>query len=496
MFFSEIAGSEARYDAILVGGGIMSATLAVLLNELEPEMRILIIERLSSPALESSAAINNAGTGHAANCELNYTPIEPNGLIKTEKALSINKSFEQSLEFWASLTLMGRLNPKDFIKVVPHISFVWGQENVSFLHKRFQQLRCFKAFERMEWSNDSIELKNWIPLIMEGRNPNEILAATRVKRGTDIDFGSLTSAYFESLRNNSFIHIKYKTEVVDLEKYKDEDWHLNLKAKNETYNVQAPFVFLGAGGGALSLLQKSSIPEAQSYGGFPVSGQWLTCTKPDLVHKHHGKVYGKAKVGSPPMSVPHLDSRWISGKRSLLFGPFAGFSTKFLKQGSNLDLFRSVTLTNLKPMLQVGIKNFDLVKYLFNQVSQSHEDRINALKEFCPTSDPKDWKLSIAGQRVQIIKITKKGSSLQMGTEVVTSKDGSLAALLGASPGASTAVSIMLEILKRCWPMKIESDNWRNHFKKLFPSSGFSSQSEYELLQKMRNRTDSLLNLQ
>ena len=490
-----------RYDVVLVGAGIMSATLATLLHELDPDLRLLLVERLESVAMESSAAANNAGTGHAANCELNYTPQQPDGTVATGKALSINAAFERSLEFWASLTDQGRLDPTTFLHQVPHLSAVWGAADVAFLRQRHRQLSALPAFETMEWSEDNAELAAWMPLVMAGRQGQEPVAATRISRGTDVDFGTLTRAYLAPLQTSGALEILHGTTVVNLTRRRDAqmsegDWVLELRGPSGGREVSAGFVFLGAGGGALPLLQSSGIPEADAYAGFPVSGQWLVCSDPELVHHHNAKVYGKAKVGAPPMSVPHLDTRWIDGQRSLLFGPYAGFSSKFLKQGSLFDLPRSVRVGNLMPMLQVGVRNFDLVTYLVNQLRQSEADRLEALKAFLPTARADDWRLSVAGQRVQIIKRTKEGGKLQMGTEVVASSDGSLAALLGASPGASTAVTIMLEVLERCFAKQLETAPWQARLRQLLPSYGQELNDDALLLEATRRRSDALLNLQ
>ena len=495
MFTKSTLDSENTYDAILVGAGIMSSTLAVLLHELEPDLRVLIVERLSSPGLESSSAKNNAGTGHAANCELNYTPIQEGGGISTTKAFEINKSFEKSLEFWASLAEKEKLKPETFLNKLPHISLVFGDKDISLLKRRFYALSSHAAFSEMEFTMDHDELKDWIPLVMDGRKKSEKIAATRITRGTDIDFGNLTRSYINEIQSEESIEINFSTNVENLQQDFEGDWYLSLKGTQKNRIVRSKFVFLGAGGGALSLLQKSGIPEGLSYAGFPVSGRWLICEEEKSTKKHNAKVYGNAAVGAPPMSVPHLDTRWINGKRSLLFGPFAGFSSNFLKYGSKLDLFRSIKTTNFFSMLQAGLDNLDLSKYLFNQLIQTHEDRIETLKRFLPLVSPADWKLSIAGQRVQIIKQTSKGGVLKMGTEVVTSSDGSLAALLGASPGASTAVTIMIEVLNRCWHEKMKSSQWKERMLELFPSIGTDINSNQEALLAIRKRNDFLLKL-
>lgn len=493
------ANALERYDAVLVGAGIMSATLASLLQALDPELRLLLVERLEAPALESSAAVNNAGTGHAANCELNYTPQQPDGTVATAKALAINASFETSLEFWASLAERGQLQPDTFLHRVPHCSLVWGDADVAFLRQRHRQLSALPAFAAMEWSTDRAEIAGWMPLVMAGRRQDQPIAATRIARGMDVDFGALTRALLAPLQASGALELLLGTTVTDLQRCSAArgggaaDWRLTLRGPSGDRQVQTPFVFLGAGGGALPLLQRSGIPEADAYAGFPVSGQWLVCNDPALVERHHAKVYGKAKVGAPPMSVPHLDSRWIDGQRSLLFGPYAGFSSKFLKTGSLLDLPRSVRRRNLVPMLQVGVNNLPLVRYLINQLRQSDAERMEALRAFLPQARDQDWTLSVAGQRVQIIKRSPEGGRLQLGTEVVAAADGSLAALLGASPGASTAVTIMLEVLQRCFPQRLASPAWSERLQQLLPSVGQDLNADPALLARTRERSDALL---
>ena len=492
--------ADARFDAVLVGAGIMSATLAALLQELDPGLRLLLVERLEGPAQESSAAVNNAGTGHAANCELNYTPMQTDGTVATAKAVAINAGFERSLEFWGSLRERGQLDPEVFLHQAAHISAVWTPENIAFLRQRFEQLSQIPAFATMRWSEERTELTDWMPLVMAGRDLKQPVAATRIERGTDVDFGALTRAYLEPLQQSGALCVEYGTQVCDLKRLRrgdmtEADWRVMLQGPSGKREVRAPFVFLGAGGGALPLLQCSGIPEADDFAGFPVSGLWLVCADAQLADKQLAKVYGKAAVGAPPMSVPHLDTRWIDGKRSLLFGPFAGFSSKFLKQGSLFDLPASVRPTNLLPMLQVGATNMKLVQYLINQLRQRPEERHDALQQFMPTARAEDWSLSVAGQRVQIIKRSKQGGRLQLGTEVVASKDGSLAALLGASPGASTAVTIMLEVLQRCFKERLASASWNERLQALLPSIGGDPVQDPELLLAMRQRSDALLDL-
>ncbi|MBC5772701.1 malate:quinone oxidoreductase [Pontibacter sp. KCTC 32443] len=486
-------------DVILIGAGIMSATLGMMLKELQPDIKIEIFERLNVAAAESSDAWNNAGTGHSAFCELNYTPERPDGSVDTSKAVKIAESFEVSKQLWAYLIQQEHIKlPEYFIKSIPHISFVWGDNNVEFLRKRYEALTRCHLFKGMQYSESPMQLKEWMPLVMEGRNPNEKVAATRMEIGTDVNFGALTRCMLDELQERGNVNLHFGHEVRKLRKTSTGYWRLkvkDLKTGNKR-KIFSKFVFIGAGGGSLPLLLKSDIPEGNGYGGFPVSGQWLRCTNPEVIEKHKAKVYGKASVGSPPMSVPHLDTRFINGKQELLFGPYAGFSTRFLKNGSLLDLALSVRPDNLRPMISAGIKNIPLTQYLINQVRQEPEDRLQALREYFPNARNEDWELEIAGQRVQVIKKGPKGGGvLEFGTEMITAADGSLAALLGASPGASTAVSVMVELLERCFPEKVKSPEWQAKLKEMIPSYGQSLAEDAELLQQVRSWTSDTLGL-
>ena len=457
----------------LIGAGIMSATLGILLKELNPNFSITIYERLDKVAAESSDAWNNAGTGHSAFCELNYTPEKNNGEIDISKAIKIASSFELSKSFWAYLMQQQYFTvPESFINNIPHISFVWGKDDVAFLKKRYDALQQHPLFSQMVFSKDAATLQQWMPLVMQQRSNDDICAATKMDIGTDVNFGNLTTALFAHLTNLPGVELFFNCEVRDLQKQHDGIWLVDYKnlitaAHDERYT---DFVFIGAGGGALPLLEKSNITEAEGYGGFPISGQWLVCNNQQVIAQHHAKVYGKASVGAPPMSVPHLDTRIINGEKALLFGPFAGFSTKFLKEGSYFDLPKSIEFANIIPMLSAGWHNIALTKYLIQQVTLTHADKVAALQAYYPAAVAADWELAIAGQRVQVIKKDdEEGGVLEFGTELVFAKDKTIAALLGASPGASTSVSAMLDVIKCCFTHEFESKEWQQKLQQIIP---------------------------
>lgn len=491
--------SEQSVDILLVGSGVMSATLGTMLARLDPSLTLLMAERLDRVAGESSDGWNNAGTGHAGYCELNYTSQSPDGSIAIDRALAINAAFETSLQFWAGLVEQQILPaPANFINPTPHLSLVWGEKDVEFLRHRHTKLNAHHLFEDMRYSEDAGQLREWLPLAMQQRDASQPIAATRVDYGTDIDFGSLTRNLVGALEKHTNFDLLLNHEVISLKQQKNGRWKIGLQdSKTGTSKtIDAGFVFLGAGGGALPLLQKSGIAESRGYGGFPVSGQWLVCNRQDVVQKHNAKVYGKAPLGAPPMSVPHLDTRIIAGKPAMLFGPFAGFTTKFQKQGSYLDLLSSVRPNNLKSILGAGFHNLDLTRYLVGEVFQSHSDRVAALRNFYPQAREEDWTLAFAGKRVQIIKRCKgKGGKLEFGTEIVSAADGSLAALLGASPGASTSVQAMIDVIERCFKMRMAEPGWQEKMREMVPSYGQSLIENAELLRSVRQRTLATLGL-
>ncbi|MCM3655244.1 malate:quinone oxidoreductase [Metabacillus litoralis] len=486
-----------KTDVILIGAGVMSATLGSILKELAPEWEIKVFEKLANAGEESSNEWNNAGTGHAALCELNYTSEKSDGSIDISKAIKINEQFQLSRQFWSYLVNSNLIrNPQDFIMPIPHMSLVQGEENVTFLKKRFEALLNNPLFQGMEFSDDPEKLKEWIPLIMDGRTSNEPIAATKIDSGTDVNFGALARMLFDHLKSKN-VEINYKHSVEDIKRTSDGSWEVkvhDIDSRKIEYHT-AKFVFIGGGGGSLPLLQKTGIPESKHIGGFPVSGLFMVCNNPEVVAEHHAKVYGKAKVGAPPMSVPHLDSRYIDNKKALLFGPFAGFSPKFLKTGSNFDLVGSVKPNNVITMLAAGVKEMALTKYLIQQVMLSNEKRMEELREFIPSAKAEDWDIVVAGQRVQVIKDTdaEGRGTLQFGTEVVSAADGSIAALLGASPGASTAVHVMLEVLEKCFPQHMKE--WEPKIKEMIPSYGVLLTENPELFQEIHSSTAQTLGL-
>ncbi|OYD57202.1 malate:quinone oxidoreductase [Fictibacillus aquaticus] len=488
---------QKKTDVILIGAGVMSATLGTMLKELAPEWEIKVFEKLEKAGEESSNEWNNAGTGHAALCELNYTTEKPDGSVDVSKAIKINEQFQVSMQFWSYLVNSQLIrNPQEFIMPIPHMSMVQGQKNIEFLKKRFKALSTNPLFQGMEFSEDHQKLLEWIPLIMEGRNVNEPIAATKIDSGTDVNFGALTRMLMDHLQKQN-VEVHYKHSVKNMKRTSDGSWEVKVQNLDSgaIESHTAKFVFIGAGGASLPILQKTGIPESKNIGGFPVSGLFLVCKNQEIVEQHHAKVYGKAKVGAPPMSVPHLDTRYIDNKKSLLFGPFAGFTPKFLKTGSYMDLLGSVKPYNVMTMLSAGVKEMGLTKYLIEQVLLSHEKRVEELREFIPNAKASDWDTVVAGQRVQVIKDTAEGGkgTLQFGTEVVSASDGSIAALLGASPGASTAVHVMIEVFKKCFPQHM--NEWEPKLKEMIPSYGVSLSENPGLFKEIQTTTGETLGL-
>ncbi|WP_420223730.1 malate dehydrogenase (quinone) [Pigmentiphaga litoralis] len=493
------AAETRKVDVLLIGGGIMSSTLGVLLHELEPGWSMEMVERLDKVAMESSNGWNNAGTGHSALAELNYTPQDKTGKVDISKAIEINEAFQVSRQFWSSQVNRNVLkNPRTFINSTPHMSFVWGDDDIAFLRKRYEALKASPLFAGMQYSEDPEQIKKWVPLMMEGRDPAQKIAATWTPIGTDVNFGEITRQFVGHLESTPNFALKTSSDVKDITRNQDGTWRVEYKnlKDGQTSQTDARFVFIGAGGGALHLLQKSGIPEAKDYAGFPVGGSFLVTENAAVAQQHLAKAYGKAAVGAPPMSVPHLDTRVLDGKRVILFGPFATFSTKFLKEGSYLDLLTSTTMHNVWPMMKVGVAQYPLVEYLAGQLMQSDDDRFNALKEYFPNAKKEDWRLWQAGQRVQVIKRDKeKGGVLKLGTEIVTSADGSIAGLLGASPGASTAAPIMLDLVGKVFKDKVASPAWQAKLRELVPSYGTTLNGSPAKVQQEWNATAATLQL-
>lgn len=491
------AKSVDEVDVALIGAGIMSATLGAMLRELEPGWTQMIFERLDGPAEESSSPWNNAGTGHSALCELNYTP-EVKGKIQTAKAIGVNEKFQVSRQFWSHQVEKEVLtDPRDFINPVPHVSFGQGDKQVEYLRKRFDALKDHPLFPHMKFADDRETFSEFLPLMAEGRDFDaQKVAISWTDAGTDINYGALAKQFLGAAEKNG-VPIRYGHEVKDI-KPEGSKWKITVKNRHsgDISVVRANFVFVGAGGMALPLLQKSGIPEIRGFGGFPVSGQWLRCTNEELVAQHDAKVYGQASVGAPPMSVPHLDTRVIDGKKGLLFGPYAGWTPKFLKQGSWTDLPRSLRPTNLMSMLAVGVQEFGLTKYLIEELLKNEDARVEALREYMPSARAEDWELVVAGQRVQVIKpiVGPRFGSLEFGTALINNSEGTIAGLLGASPGASIAPAAMLELLERCFGHKMVE--WGDKIKEMVPSYGVKLSTDKKLFEKVWERTQTTLKLE
>lgn len=492
-----MAKTESK-DVILIGAGVLSTTFGSMLNELEPNWNIKLYERLDRPGDESSNERHNAGTGHAALCELNYTVQQPDGSIDIEKAKEINEQFEISKQFWGYLVKNNYIeNPREFIHPLPHISFVRGKNNVKFLKDRYEAMKNFPMFDNIEYTEDIEEMRKWIPLMMQGHSADDIMAASKINEGTDVNFGELTRKMARNLEKSPQVEVQYHHEVLDFNQRNDGKWEVQIRNANtgETQTQLADYVFIGAGGAAIPLLQKTGIPESKHLGGFPITGQFLTCTNPNVIEEHDAKVYGKEPPGTPPMTVPHLDTRFINGQKTLLFGPFASIGPKFLKYGSNLDLFKSVKPSNITTLLSAAAKNLPLLKYSFDQILMTKEGCMNHLRTFYPEARDEDWQLYTAGKRVQVIKDTEEYGKgfIQFGTEVVNSEDHSVIALLGESPGASTSVSVALEVLEKNFSEY--KNDWEPKIQKMIPSYGKSLIEDVDLMRKTRQQTSKDLEL-
>lgn len=488
-----------KTDVLLIGGGIMSASLGTWLHDLQPDWKQTMVERLGGVAEESSNGWNNAGTGHSANMELNYTPERSDGSIDISKAIEINEAFMVSRQFWTTQVQLGALHqPRSFINSTPHMSFVWGDKNVDYLTRRYQALQRSPLFQGMQFSTDQQQIKKWAPLIIDGRDPQQKVAATWTPLGTDVNFGEITRQLVANLQKQPGFNLELSTQVTGFSRLADNSWRVTVENRNtgEKHDIDAKYVFIGAGGAALKLLQQTGIPEAKNYGGFPVGGSFLVTENPAVTATHSAKVYGQASVGAPPMSVPHLDTRYLDGKKVVLFGPFATFSTKYLKQGSLFDLLSATTAHNILPMAHVGIDNFDLVKYLISQVLLTDKERFAALKEYYPDAKPEDWKLWQAGQRVQIVrKDADKGGVLKLGTEIIVDQQKTIAALLGASPGASTAAPISLQVIEKLFTEKAQTPEWQQKIRKIIPTYGQKLNGDPALTQQVWDNTAQALQL-
>lgn len=463
-------------DVILVGSGIMSANLGALLKRLDPQLKIQVYEVTDELAQEASNGWNNAGTGHAGICELSYTPNRgPDGEVDVAKAISVFEQFEQSLQFWGYAAANGMLpNPREYIHPVPHISFVHGQAQVDFLKSRHRGMSAHHFFAELEYTTDRNKIASWAPLLLDQRDPNVPIAATKMDGGTDINFGAIARKLLNWLAQQDGCGIASGHRVIDLNKTADGGWEAKILelATGQVRRNRAKFVFVGGGGGSLQLLQKSGIAEQRGLGGFPIGGQWLVCQNPAVIAQHRAKVYGQALDAAPTMAVPHLDTRVIDGQRTLLFGPFASWTTKFLHQkGSWTDLPGSIRPHNLATLIKIGLTNIPLIRYLVQQGLQRMQSRLDVLHVFYPGAKVQDWKLVDGGIRVQAIKKTDgEAGIVHYGTEVITNPEKTISALLGASPGASTSVNIVLEVVRNCFPQLLASEVGRARLKEMIPT--------------------------
>ncbi|MFZ2509710.1 MAG: malate dehydrogenase (quinone) [Gordonia sp. (in: high G+C Gram-positive bacteria)] len=442
---------SAVLDVVLIGGGIMSTTLGALISKLQPDWSVTLFERMEELASESSNAWNNAGTGHSGFCELNYMA----DTADATKPLHIARQFHLSRQLWAALVTSGDLRePSHFVNPAPHMDIVFGARDVSYLRQRYGTLRAIPMFSAMEFTDDPNVIADWAPLLMDGRSTQEPIAATRYAAGTDVDFGSLTVSLAQTMATSGAV-LKMRHEVTSLRRDADGLWSVSGRDRQtkQRFSVRTRFVFVGAGGYALKLLQKAKLPEVRGYAVFPFGAQFLRTDNPAVVERHRAKVYSQAALGAPPMSVPHLDQRVVDGQTSLMFGPYATFSTKLLRYGRLIDLFTTLRLHNLKVLVAAGVQNLSLVTFLIKELLSTRRRKFAQLQRFYPAAHMADWYPIQAGQRAQLVKPDpQRVGILTFGTELVTGAEGTIAGLLGASPGASTAPAIMVDLLRRCFP--------------------------------------------
>lgn len=454
-------------DVVLIGGGIMSATLGSMLAVLEPTWRIVLLEKADELASESSDSWNNAGTGHSGYCELNYMPNPEDGT----KAASIAQQFHASREWWAYLAEQGLVDPTAFIHSTPHMDVVFGSRDVDYLRRRHATLVNDPLFAGLEYSEDRSTIAKWAPLVMSGRTDGEAIAATRHPRGTDVDFGALTRQLTGLIAARGGTAL-FGHDVRAIDRAQAGGWIVSGSGPDRArFSITAKHVFVGAGGFALRLLQRAKLPEVRGYAVLPVGAAFYRCSTPEVVAQHEAKIYGQAAIGAPPMSVPHLDKRVVDGTGHLLFGPYATFSTKLLKRGKLTDFFTTLRWHNLHTIVAAGAQNLSLVRYLVAELAARPRKKFAQVQRFYPESKFSEWELILAGQRAQLVKPDpRKIGALQQGTELVVSADNSISGLLGASPGASTAVPIMLDLLRRCFPDSWGA-TWRDALSEAIPSS-------------------------
>lgn len=451
-------------DVILIGGGIMSATLGSMLAVLQPDWRIVLLERTTGLATESSGPWNNAGTGHTGFCELNYMPDPADG----RKASMVAGQFHVSRQWWAHLVRTGLLLPDSFIHATPHMDVVFGRRDVAYLQQRFETLTKVPLFDGLEYTEDSATIAEWAPLMVEGRTDDEPMAATRHLGGTDVDFGALTEG-LTRIVTDAGGQVLLDHEVRSLRRSSDGAWVVAGRTGSGRFELRGRRVFVGAGGMALRLLQRARLPEIRGYAVLPVGAAFFRCSTPEVVARHESKVYSQAGIGAPPMSVPHLDRRFVNGTGHLMFGPYATFSTKLLKQGRLTDFFTTLQWHNLHVIAAALIQNLSLMRYLLGELAARPRKKFAKLQHFYPKADLDQWELIPAGQRAQLVTPDhRRIGVLHQGTELVVGGGGTIAGLLGASPGASTAVPIMLNLLQQCFPVEWQK-SWKNIVNEAIP---------------------------
>ena len=493
-----VVPDSANPDVVLIGGGIMSATLAALLEVVAPQWSITVFESAAGRRRRELARLEQRRhrPRRPVRAELHARRARrPGGPGQGRHDQRAVPGLPPVLVAPGRAGLTGA--PKEFINPVPHVSFVTGEDGRAYMRARHEALAAQPLFDGLEYSDDPAELAEWTPLMMAGRDPRQLVAATRSAAGTDVNFGALTRMLLEDAADRGVaVHCQpARHEPRPARPTAAGRSPCRDTVTGERRTVRRPVrlrrrrrrrAAAAAEGGHPGDRRASAASRSAASSCAPAPPSWS---------QHQAKVYGQAAVGAPPMSVPHLDPRVIDGDHSLMFGPYAGFSPKFLKAGSMFDLPRSVKPNNLGSMLGVARTELALTRYLVNELLQSGADRHQTLRAFVP--DGRRARLgddhrrpARPGHQAGPGDRPRRAPVRHRGRRRRRRHDRRPARRL---PGASTAVSAMLDLLERCFPDRMPA--WRPALQEAIPSYGRSLADDPALLAEVRASTMQTLEL-